>query len=178
MATTTRRRLPGSVPVPQSAIEQATVLLQDLPEKPKEQWSLREAIDILKDPISSALERGYTHEEIAVMLAERNINISVSSLKRYLASTRASSAGRTRKPRRTNAKKATAETTEPVSTPPDVETPAEDVTPKRRGRRPNAAKAAAAEVTKTAAKSKPRSTSRARTAPTKTSTRGRRKASS
>jgi len=99
--TTTKKRLPGTVLVQQESIEQATSLLEQLPEKPKEVWSLREAIELLQDSISTALARGYSHEEIAALLADKNIKISVSSLKRYLASTKKDkmgTAGKTRPP--------------------------------------------------------------------------------
>lgn len=105
--TTTKKRLPGSVIVQQTAIEQATSLLEQLPEKPKEVWSLREAIDLLQDSITTALHRGYSHEEVATMLADKGIKISVSSLKRYLAATKKDKAGaaKPRRPRRTAAQK-------------------------------------------------------------------------
>lgn len=74
--------------VAKSALEQASVGLQALPEKPKEVWSLRETVALLQDDITSALSRGYTYDEIVKVLADKNIDITVSSLKRYLAAAR------------------------------------------------------------------------------------------
>ncbi|MBW4654977.1 MAG: hypothetical protein KME20_18330 [Kaiparowitsia implicata GSE-PSE-MK54-09C] len=85
------KRPSGSALVDESAISQADSLLEQLPKKPKEHWSLREAIDLLREPINAALDRGYSHDEIATFLADQEIRISVSSLKRYLAKTRADS---------------------------------------------------------------------------------------
>ncbi|MGG6294341.1 hypothetical protein ACQ4M4_07960 [Leptolyngbya sp. AN02str] len=97
-----RRRSPSSTAVTKDSIEQAAEFLKDLPEKPKELWSLREAIDQLQDTIKSALDRGYSHEEVSAMLTEQGIKISPSSLKSYLAATnREKSAGGTTRKRRT-----------------------------------------------------------------------------
>lgn len=74
--------------VAKSALEQASVGLQALPEKPKEVWSLRETVALLQDDITSALNRGYTYDEIVKVLADKHIDITVSSLKRYLAAAR------------------------------------------------------------------------------------------
>lgn len=63
-------------------------MLRDLPDKPRESWSLREAIHLLKDTIYGALDRGYSYEEVADLLSDRGIKISPSSLKSYLASSR------------------------------------------------------------------------------------------
>ncbi len=153
---TTKKRLPGSVFVQQSAIKQATNLLEQLPEKPKEVWSLREAIDLLQDSITTALARGYSHEEVATMLADQGIKISVSSLKRYLASIKKDkaegAAAKPRRPRRTAAQKQAeaetgdmAATPDPLSDPSDqpleVDSTAPASTTKRTTRRPTSTRA-------------------------------------
>lgn len=69
---------------PQS-IEQATAALAQLPERPKENYSLREAIAQLQGTINAVLERGYSHQDVAGMLSESGIRISPASLKSYLA---------------------------------------------------------------------------------------------
>jgi len=178
-----RKRPPGSVLVQQSAIEQADDILQKLPEKPKEHWSLREAIESLEGSIMQALDRGYTHEEVAELLEEKGISISVSSLKRYLAASRkekGTQPRRTRKPRGRAAAKATA--TEPTSVeavPPETAVeeppaPAEEEaapTPTRRKR-----SASAAPKSTTASKSRPRSAStRSKSTGTTRPSNGRRK---
>ena len=176
--TTTKKRLPGTVLVQQESIEQATSLLEQLPEKPKEVWSLREAIELLQDSISTALARGYSHEEIAALLADKNIKISVSSLKRYLASTKKDkmgTAGKTRRRRTTTVQKKAV--TEAAAALPEVEpaaseestTSEEPATPKKRGPRTSSTRSTIAAKTKS-----PRTSTKTKTAST-TSTRGRKK---
>lgn len=84
----TKRRSPTSTLVSKDAISGASNALQDLPEKPKEIWSLREAINLLKDQITVALDRGYTYTEVSQMLSSKGVEISPSTLKYYLSSAR------------------------------------------------------------------------------------------
>ncbi len=153
---TTKKRLPGSVIVQQTAIQQATSLLEQLPEKPKEIWTLKEAIDLLQDSIIIALKRGYNYEEVAAMLADQGIEISVSSLKRYLASTKkekaVAEALKPRRPRRTAAQKqaeaeAKLSAAAPVSVPdaqPVQQESADSIPAKRKTGRPTSTRAKAA----------------------------------
>jgi hypothetical protein len=97
---TTKRRSPTSTLVSKSSIDQAASILEDLPEKPKEIWSLREAIDLLKDQISAALDRGYSYIEVSKMLTEKGVEISPSTLKYYLSSARKDKDGTKPKTRR------------------------------------------------------------------------------
>jgi hypothetical protein len=99
----TKRRSPTSTLVSKRSIQQASNALGDLPEKPKEIWSLREAIDALKDEVTLALDRGYTYPEISQMLTERGVEISASTLKYYLSSVKRASdpTAKTRRRRRT-----------------------------------------------------------------------------
>jgi hypothetical protein len=80
-----KRRSPTSTLVSKGSIQKAGSALGVLPEKPKEIWSLREAIDALKDEITLALDRGYTYPEISQMLTDRGVEISASTLKYYLS---------------------------------------------------------------------------------------------
>lgn len=80
--TTSNKR--SSITVSKSAIDQATQTLQGLPEKPKQGWSLREAIDQMNDVLSAAISKGYSYEELVDLLRDQGIEISVSSLKNYL----------------------------------------------------------------------------------------------
>ncbi len=177
-----KRRSPTSTLVSKNAISQASTTLLDLPEKPKEIWSLREAINALKDQITMALDRGYSYPEISKMLSTQGVEISASTLKYYLSSVRREDGTKTKR-RRTSGKltektlsKATAAVEGAVSGEKktrgrkpkavEVEAPAEVVAPKRgRVAAPKAEKVAkvAPKVAKTATK-----------AP---ATRGRRKAS-
>lgn len=100
----TKRRSPTSTLVSKNAISQASTSLQDLPEKPKEIWSLREAINLLKDQITVALDRGYSYTEVSQMLSKTGVEISPSTLKYYLSSARKDDGGgktKTRRRRRT-----------------------------------------------------------------------------
>ncbi len=90
----TRRR---SSSISKDSIDQATSALQKLPEKPRENLSLREAIAALKDNITTALDRGYSYEELAVMLSAQGVRISPTSLKSYLADSQRGKTPRTRR---------------------------------------------------------------------------------
>lgn len=95
--------------VSKSALEQVGANLQELPEKPKDAWSLREAVALLQDAITIALNRGYSYDEIVEVLADNEINITASSLKRYLATARRDredAAGTKRQPRKPRTPKA------------------------------------------------------------------------
>ncbi|MBD2091832.1 hypothetical protein H6F67_18475 [Microcoleus sp. FACHB-1515] len=65
-------------------IEKAIETLAAVPEKPKEEVSLREAIEFMKETLVQLLDRGYSYEEIAEMLKESEIQISGATLKQYL----------------------------------------------------------------------------------------------
>jgi hypothetical protein len=79
------KRLPSSVSVSKSALDNATLSLQGLPDKPKDNWSLREAVSVLQESISAALSKGYSYDEVAKMLSGKGVEISASSLKSYLS---------------------------------------------------------------------------------------------
>lgn len=98
----TKRRSPTSTLVSKDSISSASSALQELPEKPKEIWSLREAIHLLKDQITIALDRGYNYSEVSQMLSSKGVEISPSTLKYYLSSARKEEGGaKTRRRRRT-----------------------------------------------------------------------------
>lgn len=157
---TTKKRSSTSAAVHKTAIEQAGLMLKDLPEKPKDTWSLREAVFLLNDSISSALGRGYSYDEIVKILADKGVSITASSLKRYLATAKREKDGgsktkRARKPRatRTAAKKAEAPTAvAPLESAPAPEAPAPDATPTRKRRTTKTEAAPSAKTTKAAAK--------------------------
>lgn len=158
---TLRKR--ASVAVPKVALDQATSLLQDLPDKPKEAYSLRETIALLQTPIKAALARGYTHEEIVKILGEEGIQITASSLKRYLviAKQQSSTTPKARRSRKTGEEASALEEEAPALE--EVEAPA----PKRRGR----TTPEKSSTTKTAAKAQSKPATRS------TSTRRRKSAS-
>ena len=82
---TTRKRSSAAAAVTKSAIAQASSMLKQLSEKPKNNWSLREAVFMLQESIITALDRGYTYDEVAVLLGKQGVVIAAPSLKRYLA---------------------------------------------------------------------------------------------
>ncbi len=83
MATGTGKR-PKAVVVKKAAIENTSTFLQQLPEKQKDDLSLKETIAILCDPLKSALAKGYTYPELAAMLSDKGIKISAFTLKNYV----------------------------------------------------------------------------------------------
>lgn len=87
MAAVTTKRSKASA-VKQASIKDTNAFLQSLPEKPKEELSLREAIAQMQDSVRGALAKGYTYQELAAMLTEKGIKISAFTLKNYVPSGR------------------------------------------------------------------------------------------
>jgi hypothetical protein len=104
MATSANRRI-KSANVTNQAIDQANSLLQNLPEKPKEVMSLREAVDELQEDIRAALAKGYSYDEIAEILSNNGIEISVTTLKRYAPAGRGKRKTAATKPRTRRSRK-------------------------------------------------------------------------
>jgi hypothetical protein len=84
----TRRRAASSKKISQENIQDVVSSLQNLPAREMDVPSLREAVALLQDPINTALDRGYSYEEVTEVLQNQGIKVSVSSLKRYLSITR------------------------------------------------------------------------------------------
>jgi hypothetical protein len=156
----TTRRSPNATLVTKDAIDQASEALQELPEKTKEKLSLREAVDVLRDHITAALDKGYSYDDIAVMLAKQGVTIAPSSLKHYLARSnrqlKTTKGGQTRR-RRTKSVDDELEEA-PIAEP--TEAP-------RRGRKPAAAKAAVEPTAKTTTRSTATKTKTVAAAPTR-----------
>jgi hypothetical protein len=87
MVTGTGKR-PKAAIVKQASIEHTSAFLQALPEKPKEDLSLREAIGQLREPLQAALAKGYSYPELAAILTEKGVKISAFTLKNYVPSGR------------------------------------------------------------------------------------------
>lgn len=94
------RKSNAAVKVKTTMLDQAASLLGDLPEKPEATISLRQAIDLLQEDLRSSLDKGYDYEELAAILEKQGIDISPSTLKRYLALSQQES-GQPRRRRRT-----------------------------------------------------------------------------
>jgi hypothetical protein len=101
-----------------SAVDDAASILDDLPEKEKESFSLREAVTELQEQIKSALAKGYSYEDVAELLAKKGIDISASTLKNYVpAGKRQTRATSRTTARATAAQPATRATTTRAATP-------------------------------------------------------------
>lgn len=158
----TTRRSPNATLVTKNSIDQAAEALQDLPEKTKEKLSLREAVDVLRDHITAALDKGYSYEDIAVMLAKQGVSIAPSSLKHYLARSNRqlrSKTGGTQPRRRRSTKAASEDESLPELPLPDLEMSPEVEEAPKRGRRANAAEPKATTRTTSRSKSVAASTS-------------------
>jgi hypothetical protein len=175
-----KRRSPTSTLVSKASISQASSTLTDLPEKPKEIWSLREAINALQDQIILALDRGYAYPEISKMLTTQGVEISASTLKYYLSAVRRSDNGKRR--RRVGGK--VTEKTLSNANAAVADAMSEPEAKKPRGRKPKAVVVeevvakAAPRATKTAAKVAKAPKAAAKGATKAPATRGRRKATS
>jgi hypothetical protein len=186
-----KQRPPASVAVSKANIEQATLTLQELPAKTKDTWSLREAVTLLQDSITTALDRGYSYEEVSTMLAGKGVAITPSSLKRYLANAKKQNEGGAKASTGKRGRTPRAPKTE-AATDAEASTDATDAAPtKRRGRGPNKAKGEGEETKPKATRSAAARKNTAASGTTKvaasekqpkaartTSTRGRKKASS
>jgi hypothetical protein len=160
-ATATRNR-PKSANVSKTAIDQLGSLLQDLSEKPKAEMSLREAINELREPIQSAMAKGYNYEDIVKILAEEGIPTTVTTVKRYISlgnPPRRKSSGKTRAKRGRTASTSEADAESPAPRTRRSTKAAESVdaeAPKPRGRRKTAA-ASAEPPAQTKIKTEPKS---------------------
>jgi hypothetical protein len=163
----TKRRSPTSTLVSKDSISGASSALKDLPEKPKEIWSLREAISLLKDQIILALDRGYTYTEVSQMLSSKGVEISPSTLKYYLSSARKED-GSSTKGRRRRTLSMTAETLQNGSDALDSEAGASEEKPKREKAAPKATKSAPKTPAKQPAKAATKPAAKAKTTSTKT----------
>jgi hypothetical protein len=177
MVVATRRS--KSVTIQPKIVTTASSFLEELPAKPKENFSLREAVDQLRDPLKTALGKGYSYQDLALMLRDQGIEISASTLKNYVPSgkrqaSKAKAAGVKSTP---SSKKSTAaKTSETMS---KIASAEDDMpstngaiaeTPKPRGRRPSVKTAVAAATPKTRAPKAAKATTKA------PATRGRKKA--
>lgn len=70
--------------------------LGNLPEKPKEELTLRESIYFLRDKLKRALKKGYSYQDLSEILSEQKISISAATLKQYLTEIKKKSSSRKR----------------------------------------------------------------------------------
>jgi hypothetical protein len=79
------RKSNAAIKVKNNMLDQAASLLGELPERPEATLSLRKAIEILQEDLRDSLDKGYSYEELTEVLSNQGIDISPSTLKRYLA---------------------------------------------------------------------------------------------
>jgi uncharacterized lipoprotein YehR (DUF1307 family) len=65
----------------ETQLDQIAAVLEQLPEKTK---SLRERVTYLHSSIQETLDKGYSYAEVATLLKQEGILISVSTLKQYM----------------------------------------------------------------------------------------------
>jgi hypothetical protein len=82
------KRGPRASKVKASALESAIAAIGNIPEKQQEYFSLRQAIAQLLPQISSALDKGYSIEEVVDYLSKDGIIIQPSTLRSYLVAAR------------------------------------------------------------------------------------------
>jgi len=161
MPQTRSRGTRASVVKPE-VMGQVAGFLGELPDKPKDQLSLKEAIAELSEQIQSAFDKGYTYPEIAEILHDHGIQISAFTLKSYVPRGRKKTAGRKAGTTRKTRKPAEGVTTV-------IQEPAKAVSPAKR----STAKAAtpkASEASTTTRKSAAKATPAAKATATRKST--------
>lgn len=140
MALASRKRSRSSQ-VKQETVGHAISFLQDLPEKAKEELSLKEAVRQMHEPIKAALAKGYSYEDVAKMLSDQGIKISALTLKNYAPSGKRQAAkAKTRRPRQASSKSSQSNETNGAAI--------QAETKPRRGRTRSAAKAKSEPETK------------------------------
>lgn len=75
-----------------AVIETAIEKLKSVPDKPKDELTLRESIEMMRPTIKQVLDKGYSYDEVATMLKEAGIQIGGATVKQYLATKPAKSA--------------------------------------------------------------------------------------
>ena len=121
-------------------------MLQELPPKPKDELSLKEAIAEMYEKITAALNRGYSHAEISEVLKGQGLQISSSTLKSYLAQVKPSDAPRRAKQPRKARAEASSDAVDATSELDESEEPTASEPPKR-GRKAATSTETAAEAT-------------------------------
>jgi hypothetical protein len=90
----TKTRSRSTKAVSQASLSAAKSALESVPVKETQSLNLLQTIAQLQSSIEGALSKGYTHAEVAEMLASQGIEISGSTLKRYLSVSKPASAKR------------------------------------------------------------------------------------
>lgn len=70
-----------------ATIEETRAALEALPEKKRDRFTVGEAIAKLELPIQSALDKGYSRQDVVAVLNKAGVPISLSSLRYHLGGT-------------------------------------------------------------------------------------------
>jgi hypothetical protein len=71
--------------IKKAAIDQMIGLFNEAPEKPKDEHTLKESVQLMQESIKGMLAKGYIYDEIAAMMAKGGISISGATLKQYMS---------------------------------------------------------------------------------------------
>jgi hypothetical protein len=71
--------------IKKSVLDKTVAELKKLPTKPKDVFSLRDAVYEIYADIQSVLSKGYSFDEVAALLSKGGIDIKGITLKQYLA---------------------------------------------------------------------------------------------
>lgn len=78
----------SSTGISRSTLEKAVLELQKIPPKIMQTMSLKEAVFLMHDPITQALNKGYSYADMSELLSQSGIKIAPSSLSVYLMEAR------------------------------------------------------------------------------------------
>jgi hypothetical protein len=110
MMTKTKRNQKIHVDTLQTTLDK----LGQLETKPKAELTLRESIYFLRDKLKSALRKGYSFQDLSLILANQEILISAATLKQYLTDIQKESSSRqrnkSRQVKKSNSKKPSVKT--------------------------------------------------------------------
>lgn len=79
------KQKPAQIKIKKSAIDQMIGVFNEAPEKPKDEHTLKESVQLMQESIKGMLAKGYTYDEIAAMMAKGGIVISGATLKQYMS---------------------------------------------------------------------------------------------
>ncbi|UBF30443.1 hypothetical protein K9N68_35195 (plasmid) [Kovacikia minuta CCNUW1] len=137
--------------VKQKALSNTASFLTELPEKTKEEMSLREAVKQMQPQLKAALAKGYSYQDLATMLTDLGIKISALTLRNYLPSGKRQAGKAARRPRKAASREAVA--APPADSAGEGEEPAPSV---ENGKAATTAKVAESEAVTTATRGRAR----------------------
>jgi hypothetical protein len=73
-----KRRAPTSTTVPKAIVEQAHLSLTELAQRPKDNASLREAVEQTLKAIAEIMAKGYSPEEVSELVRKNGFNLNLA----------------------------------------------------------------------------------------------------